>query len=184
MSHNVQSVKVWSEGRDRHTRGVRMQPWAFDGGPDRETMIELVQVRQMSDAEIAREYGCTRQAVQRWRRKHGLAMPGPGHGPRRQRVPRRSRKAVLPWTIKAEHANHPVRKRLVAIDKINNGEQMAPDEEARGRELLEQLARLGMVVNYDPAHINDDGTPTPFFLVPRDPKIDADGDIVRRPVDQ
>lgn len=143
-------------------------------------MRELVVDKDMSDSEIARDYGCSRQAVAKWRKKCGLDTPGKGSGPRRARGPRVSRKDILPWTIRAAHQNHPIRKRLVAVHKMRNGEQMAPDEEARAVEFLDQLDRLGVVVDYDPEHLDGEGRPAPFYLVPRDPKMDADGDVVRR----
>lgn len=161
-------------------KGFSVQPWGFGGGPDCDKMRELVVEREMSDSEIARDYGCSRQAVAKWRRKCGLDAPGRGSGPRRARGPRVSRKDILPWTIRSAHQNHPIRKRLVAVHKMRNGEQMAPDEEGRAVEFLDQLDRLDVVVDYDPDHKDSEGRAAPFFLVPRDPELDAEGDIVRR----
>ena len=156
------------------------ESWAFDGGPGEEELRRLVIDEQHSDTEIAAIYGVARQTVMYWRLKAGIPHPGRGHGPRaKRRAQRYSHKDTIHWRVRVEDMNHPVRKRLVDYSLRKQGEKLAPDAEGRLDDFLDKLRRFDVVIDYRPDNIVD-GRREPFVYVPRDPTVDAEGDIVRR----
>lgn len=155
-----------------------MQPWALGGGPDEETLRGLI-ADGHSDSDVARMYGVRRQTATYWRLRIGITVPGQGIT-RTPRRPRLSHKELIPWRVSTQFLNDPVRRRLVEVSLVRQGAEVSADQRARAKEFLEFLAAEDVVVTYDPEHRGPDGDPAPFYFVPRDRELDAEGDIIRR----
>jgi hypothetical protein len=155
-----------------------MQPYALGGGPDEETIRRHI-ADNMSDSDIARMYGVARQTATYWRLRYGITTPGGGVG-RTPRRPRVSHKELIPWRVSVNFLNDPIRRRLVEVSLVRQNVDVSADQRARAEEFLEFLDRENVVVTYDPEHKGPGGDPAPFYFVPRDSKLDAAGDIIRR----
>jgi hypothetical protein len=143
-------------------------------GPS-ETDLRKMLREGLTEQEIADKYGMTRGAISYYKRKYNIPRTrqlGVGH------------KDFLPWTIYGEdHFDGTVRL-LRWYSKLQKGEPVSRLSDAvRAEEFVNWLIEKDLVVDYRPGlHESDpDAHPSNFVFVPRDPRRDAPGDIVRRP---
>jgi DNA-binding CsgD family transcriptional regulator len=138
------------------------RPWGAGGGPDESTLREMVR-SGLTDVEIGDQYGVARQTVAYWRNR--------AHIKRRNGV--MSHKQWIPWELNAADAHDSVAKRLREYSTIQQGGKLQPQAKQRLEKFIAFLTEEDVVVDYN----REDG----FRLRRRDPALDADGDIIRRP---
>lgn len=102
----------------------------------------------------------TRQAISAWRRRRGDDM--------RPLPPK-----AMPWRLREEHRQTEPAKVIRWHARLERGEKLGPEDQARHDKALAVLAERNAVFHYDAS------TPQGWFLVERRPGVDTG--IVRDP---
>lgn len=158
-----------------------MKPWQANR-PPADILRAMVADDGLTDVDIAKIYGVTRQAVAGWRKTDGIV--------RRETLKQTEKldhSAFLPWTIRSDDHNHPTAVNLRALSTLAQGDprkQVSTQAAARARELVDFLKDQDLVIDYVYDRVRTEENPSGFVLRHRDRKVDADGDLIRRPVEQ
>lgn len=144
------------------------KPWEAGGTPSKEELQRLVD-KGMTNRQIGEQYGVTESGVRYW-----LSQVGIQRGPRPEMIDHRATGAI-PWQLntKLGHENDPIAHLLRARNRVAHGMTVSDSLLRRVKELEENLAAEGLVIDYD--------SRMGFMTRRRDDKLDAVDEIVRRP---
>lgn len=133
--------------------------------PDDALLARLVTEDGLTDQEIADRYGVRRQTARYWRLTAGIHKDSP------QRF---DHSDMLPWRLTVGDSRDAIAARLRSYSRMRQGGDVSEKERHTVEKFVEFLQRERVVVDYDRTK--------GFLLRRRNPDLDTDSDIIRRPV--
>lgn len=124
----------------------QLEQWMREGKTD----TQIVQLLQQHPHFIT----VTRQAISAWRKRRGLQM--------RPQAP-----SAMPWRLRPEHRQMEPARVIRLRARLDRGETIPAEEQARLDKAVEYLDSVGGVFHYDPDTLEG------WFVVPRRPGVDT-----------